>query len=823
MQTIKLLLRITCILLGCALYGQSKTIEVPDSLTRHYYNIEYQKISPNGRYVTFNKMYDSSADTILVVDRKNPDHILFESGGVYSNTAQFTTRSHLFMRAGKNAQILRLPSLNRQIWKDVSDGFYHAALKQIVLLQNNTLKILNEEGIALRTVAEVVNIKKDDELVYYTVKDTGVYRLTEWNGQTSKVMYTSENPYLVIMHRDAFGILVWDTKEKTGKGELIFKMHNGGVTSLLSRQYPKTIYRAEVSPLANGNYFLQIVTDGPPKNKEKVDVWYGNDPKIQTKFFDDREFRYLLWNPIAGSFSEVYDTELTQNYFIGNDRYLLSFDPFFKHDYTQKFKSLHLYRYDTQLKKYDFLLNAGTIAFTDEKGKYILSRRTEGGWDLLNIETLKHQIIQVPDHEMAYFSKDGKWILFEGMGKIYQYSLSNEKTKKIPVKEGFSVKLKNGITKDVSPPYSIFQHSYLNAEPVILQLYDKENIRNALFTYDGKAVKEIIPPTNDDITSIVWDKDYGAFTYVKSNINMPPQVILKKGKKEELVFASNKLDTEAEGIKSEVISYTNSRGIALKGVLLYPIGFEAGKKYPMVVTVYQKLRYTMNKYLIDGIGSMLPTEGINLRTLLRKGYMVYMPDIVFDERGPGRAAVDCVNNAMDAIQDNLAIDFTKVGLVGHSHGGYETNFIATQSNRFAAYVSGSGNSDLVRSYHSFNYNFKRPFYWQYEDGQYEMPGTFTENKALYADNSPIYHAEKVTGPILLWTGMEDYNIFWEQTMEFYLGLRRNHKHVTALFYPKDGHSFSKIQNKIDLYSRIYEWLDYHLKNRKEEWIEKMYQ
>ena len=303
---------------------------------------------------------------------------------------------------------------------------------------------------------------------------------------------------------------------------------------------------------------------------------------------------------------------------------------------------------------------------------------------------------------------------------------------------------------------------------------------------------------------------------------MPPQVVIKKGKKEELVFASNKTDKEAVGIKSEVISYTNSRGINLKGVLLYPVGFDAGKKYPMVVTIYQKLRYTMNKYLIDGIGMMSPTEGINVRTLLRKGYMVYMPDIVFDERGPGRAAVDCVNSAMDAILDHLAIDFTKVGLVGHSHGGYETNFIATQSNRFATYVSGSGNSDLVRSYHSFNYNFQRPFYWQYEDGQYEMPGSFTDNKELYADNSPIYHAEKVTAPLLLWTGMEDYNIFWEQTMEFYLGLRRNRKDVTALFYPKEGHSLLKVQNRIDLYSRIYEWLDFHLKNKNQEWIEKMY-
>ncbi|ACU07683.1 peptidase S9, prolyl oligopeptidase active site domain protein [Flavobacteriaceae bacterium 3519-10] len=823
MHMMKILMRTACMVLGGALCGQTETAEIPANLIRHYYQMDYQKISPNGRYVAFNKMYDRSTDTIMVVDRKNPDHIIFERGGVFANTAKFTTRSNLFMREGRNAQILSLPSSALRIWKNVSDGFYHSGLKQIILLKNDTLQILSEEGTELKTVADVKDLKKNSDLLYYTVEEAEAYRLTEWNGKTGKVLYTSENAHMDIRHRDASGIFLWDTKEKTGEGELIFKTYGSEVTSSLSGKFPQTVYRAEVSPLANGKYFLQVIVDRPQQNKNAVDVWYGNDTKIQEKFSGDREFKYLIWDPMRDDLLQIDHTELTQNFFAGSARYLLSFDPYFRHNYTTRFKSFNLYRYDTQLNKYDFLINAGTIVFTDEKGTLLLSRRSGGGWNLYNIETLKNRIIQIPDHEMAYFSRDGESILFEGTGKIYLYNLTDGNIRIIPVKEGFRIKVKNGITKDLSPPFSIYRHSYSPSEPVILELYDSENIRNALFTYDGRSVKEIIPPTNDDITSAVWESAHKAFTYVRSNINKPPQLVLKKGKREELVFAGNKSDVEAAGIKSEVISYTNSRGAALKGVLLYPIGFDSGKKYPMVVTVYQKLRYNMNKYLIDGIGSMLPTEGINVRTLLRKGYIVYMPDIVFDERGPGRAAVDCVNNAMDAIQNNRAIDFTKVGLVGHSHGGYETNFIATQSDRFATYVSGAGNSDLVRSYHSFNYNFDRPFYWQYEDGQYQMPGPFTDNKALYADNSPIYHAEKVTGPILLWTGMEDYNIFWEQTMEFYLGLRRNHKRVTALFYPKEGHSFSKVQNKMDLYSRIYEWLDFHLKNQKKEWIEKMYE
>jgi len=103
-----------------------------------------------------------------------------------------------------------------------------------------------------------------------------------------------------------------------------------------------------------------------------------------------------------------------------------------------------------------------------------------------------------------------------------------------------------------------------------------------------------------------------------------------------------------------------------------------------------------------------------------------------------------------------------------------------------------------------------------------MPGDFTSHKELYIDNSPVYHAEKVKAPILLWTGKKDENIDWQQSMEFYLALKRNHKPVIALFYPDDDHSLQKIENRVDLYSRISQWFDFHLKDIKSsEWILKM--
>jgi dienelactone hydrolase len=818
MQMIRVILFLVAFPVSNVLFGQPPADTVPDSLRRHYYLPVFPKLSPNERYVAFNKSYDYASDTVVIVDRQNPDATMFEKGGVPAYTVQFTAGNMLLMRSGKNAQLMHLPSGKIREWKNVSASFYHNVLRQIFILQNGTLHILDETGNSLRSFQGVTGIKDDKTTVNYTVKNGEMFTLTEWNGRKPDALHTAQSSDLEILYRDPDGMLVME-QGSSAKKEVVFRKDS--IADPLSKWHHGAIAGIRVSKFGKDMYFLHIYGELPRNDPGLPDLWYGNDRKVSTKFYGDYVGRFFLWSPLASKFAEISDHKLTHLANIEHSRYLLAFDPFYAHDYTKKFKTFNVHRYDTQEKKYEFVMNSGSTVNTDEGGRHLLTYHKEG-WELYSTDTAEHRHIPVAEHENAYFAEDGKNILFEGTGKLYKYEIATGALSIIPTKAGFRARIRNGIMTRLAGEFEISRQTYSLKQPLIIELYDRDMIRNAWVSYDGRTVKTIIGPTGDDVTEVNWDERQHNFLYVTSNINRTPELTVAKGNRHTAVYKSNKTDNETAGIKSETINYKNSNGVDLQGLLIYPIGFENGKKYPMVVTVYQKLRYNKNKYLIDGTGMVSPTEGINIRTLLRKGYMVYLPDIVFDERGTGRAALDCVDKAMDALQGNVAVDFGRVALVGHSHGGYETNFIATQSGRFATYVSGAGNSDLVRSYHSFNYDFKRPFFWQFEDGQYEMPGPFTENKALYADNSPIYHAEKVSSPMLLWTGMKDYNIFWEQTMEFYMGLRRSYKPVIAIFYPDDGHSFLKTKNRTDLYSRIYEWLDYHLKNRKSAWIEKMY-
>src|SRR5690606_10115092 len=171
------------------------------------------------------------------------------------------------------------------------------------------------------------------------------------------------------------------------------------------------------------------------------------------------------------------------------------------------------------------------------------------------------------------------------------------------------------------------------------------------------------------------------------------------------------------------------------------------KKYPMIVHIYQKQHHRANRYLF---ASYYNRQGFNIRLLLENGYFVYLPDIkIQGNDGPGIGALECVNNALNAISDIKMIDQEKIGLIGHSFGGYETNFIATHSNRFAAYVAGAGIANLTQMYFSYNYGFNFPDYYRVETLQFDFHTAFANKKKQFFENNPVYFAENINAPVLL--------------------------------------------------------------------------
>src|SRR5690606_7082521 len=97
---------------------------------------------------------------------------------------------------------------------------------------------------------------------------------------------------------------------------------------------------------------------------------------------------------------------------------------------------------------------------------------------------------------------------------------------------------------------------------------------------------------------------------------------------------------------------------------------------------------------------------------------------------------------------------------------------------------------LTSFYLTVGWDTGRPDMWRFENQQWRMGKSFFEDKQGYDRNSPIVYAKNITTPLLSWTGDQDKQVNWNQSIEFYLALRRLGKKHILLLYPNEGHVLS---------------------------------
>ncbi|TXF78848.1 alpha/beta hydrolase family protein [Chryseobacterium sp.] len=802
--------------IGIRLSAQNKGLSAGSPFTGKTYDLAWIRPSPDSKYISFQKNYESGADTLVLVSATIPGRIIFQTAGVYPNLLHYSKNGYLFMTGSGTVKYLKLPLLRPQVWEGVTKAFFLEKDNGFVLLQKGILRIYDEEAHVVEEIKEVTTIEQREDQLFYIQKRGNSYVLVQWSSLLKQLVYTASSPKITLDFYEGQRFIVHETDPVTGEVAVNHIDIGAGTTSPLLNDKSLSFKNvAAVSESQPGNYFMTMTASAPVVQKSAVDIWYGNDNDLGKKFQNGLSLKYYLWEPAQDRVTPLEDVRFTKHVDPGNERFLLALNPSLHQDYTKERIPYELWRYDLVQGKYDLLGTTGVYCMMDPKGKYLLSYDYTD-WVLFSLDTKEKRIIKADPDARPYFDEKGERIVFAGAGTINEYDIYDNTMEVIPLPEGFEASVLNG-TRTRLGAESRFSTDWFDGScPLLIKITHPETMEQAVGVYHKNKFRLLYKPSAEYVNLAAAMPDGRSFLYVKSNYNRPPVLMLNRKGNEKELFRSNPADTRSALVRMEKKIYKNSRGVPLQSLLFYPSHYDPQKKYPMITGIYELLRNQSNRYLRDGFASRI--EGMNIRYYLERGYFIYLPDIVYDGRGPGRSALDCVESALDALKDMPSVDMQKVGLMGHSHGGYETNFIATQSRRFAAYVGGAGNSDLVRSYHSFNYNFVSPFYWQFEEQQYRMFKPFAEDKNLYTDNSPVYHAEKVSSPILLWAGTKDENIAWDQTMEFYLGLRRNGKKVVALFYRGDGHNLLNTANREDLFIRISDWFGYHLKGLEKDWI-----
>jgi len=258
-------------------------------------------------------------------------------------------------------------------------------------------------------------------------------------------------------------------------------------------------------------------------------------------------------------------------------------------------------------------------------------------------------------------------------------------------------------------------------------------------------------------------------------------------------------------IKTELVHWKTLDGNISSGILYIPENFDPNRKYPLIFDCYEKRSDELNLFIRPHASE----DRINIPWYVSHDYLVFTPDIHYKKGQPGQSAYNAVVSAALYLAGKPWVDAHKMGIQGHSFGGYETNYIITHSKLFAAACSASGISDLMSLYGSAS----RGGYFVYwaEKSQGRIGASPWQVPNLYISNSPIFKADRVSTPLLMMSNAGDRNVPFAQGVEFFTALRRLGKKVWMLQYDDGGHSLGRGEGAEDYSIRMFQFFNHYLK------------
>ncbi len=261
--------------------------------------------------------------------------------------------------------------------------------------------------------------------------------------------------------------------------------------------------------------------------------------------------------------------------------------------------------------------------------------------------------------------------------------------------------------------------------------------------------------------------------------------------------------------KQEVLKYKARDGLELEGLLIYPLNYKQGKKYPLIMSVHGGPEaHRRNGWLTwySGPGQIAAA----------KDFVVFYPNyrgstgrgVEFSKMGQADYAGGEFNDLVDAI-DHLVeiglVERSKVGITGRSYGGYASAWAATAlTEHFAASVMGVGVSDLISKFGTTDIPIE-----MYDVHARRWPWDYWQ---WFLERSPIYYSQQANTPILIMHGKNDPRVHPSQSMELYRYLKTVGKApVRLVLYPGEGHGSSKASSRYDYNLRMLRWMEHYLK------------
>ncbi|MBA6152706.1 S9 family peptidase [Gelidibacter maritimus] len=589
-------------------------------------------------------------------------------------------------------------------------------------------------------------------------------------------------------------------------------------------------------------FYRQLRKMDATRGTETMQVWNSIDPWAypRQKEYEERELRALLtvWYPETNQLIAIETVERPTAALDVNHNHAIVFDKLIYEPLYKEFSNTDIYAKNMETGEEHLVvqnqyIGSGFVTLSPD-GKYITYFKNKNWWvhnmktsETINLTkslNISFENVEKDDaSEIVPFGNPGwlsnnEYIILYDQYDIWMMSPDGNYKKRIT--KGREEKMKYRISKNYrrNDFYFLTVNVNFSSSPfnldngVILEMYDDfHKTGYGIWKKVNKIEKVIFEDRKLD--GILISEDFSNIVFRRQKFNEPHGIYNFdiKQKKEYLLYQSNEELLNYDLGSGQLIKY-NIGEKELLGTLLFPTNFNPEKKYPMIVYIYEK---TSNRLMFFEPPSDYEYIGFNSLKFTTDDYFVLFPDIAYTIQDPGISALNCVISAVNKVMESGNLDENKIGLVGHSFGGYESAFIATQTDMFAAVVAGAAVTNFTSHYHSLGWNNKKPEIWRYESQQWRMGDSYYNIKGAYQRNSPLYHVESLSSPLLLWTGKEDYQVHWTQSIELFLALKRLQKKSKLLLFENEPHALMNKANQKKLSIEIKTWFDKYCKNKNE--------
>lgn len=503
---------------------------------------------------------------------------------------------------------------------------------------------------------------------------------------------------------------------------------------------------------------------------------YGNRIQLQWTASSIRD--YYLVDTKTGAKKKIIEN-LNGNVMVSPaGKYVLYFDK----------RTSGWYTYNTATEKVTHLNNGMDVKFVDEEYDMPDEPSAYGmaAW------TADDKAVLIYDrYDIWEFTPDGKNVpqnITNGFGRqnklTFRYEKTDPESKFLDKKQVIWLKAFNNTTKEFG--------------------WYKKNINN-------KSNPELVITEKMSYSSLIKAKDAEKYIFDKGNYVNSPNVYVSADMKTQVQLShTNPQQKDYNWGTAELVKWTTPKGYSAEGILYKPEDFDPNKKYPMIAYFYEKLSDGLYSYQAPA-----PTPSrLNISFFVSNGYLVFAPDISYEDGYPGKSAEEYINSGVESLKKNAWVDGQKIGIQGQSWGGYQVAHLITRTNMYAAAWSGAPVINMTSAYGGMRWESGMNRQFQYEKTQSRIGATLWEKPELYIENSPLFKLPNVNTPVVIMANDADGAVPWYQGIEMFSGLRRLGKPVWMLNYNNEAHNLMQRQNRKDIQIREQQFFDHYLKGAK---------